>query len=109
MTENSSFLCFLPFSQVISRSFWVASGFERPVRPVTCLRDMTKNSSFSRFMAVFMRYCPLFWGSRAIYNDRKTRYLLERYDPKLVVFAFYGRFHELFPTVLWFQGDLHQR
>src|SRR3954465_3813086 len=28
------------------------------VRPGTCLRVMTKNSSFSRFMTVFMSYCP---------------------------------------------------
>ena len=28
------------------------------VQPDTSLRDMTKNSSFSCFMAVFMSYCP---------------------------------------------------
>ena len=53
-----------------------------------------------RFMSVFMSYCPRFWGSRAIYK-------FERYDQKLVVFAFDGRFNELLPTVLGFQGDLH--
>jgi hypothetical protein len=29
----------------------------------TCLSGMTKNSSFLRFRAVFMSYCPQFWGS----------------------------------------------
>jgi hypothetical protein len=28
----------------------------------TCLRDMTKNSSFLHFRAVFVSYCPLFFG-----------------------------------------------
>ena len=57
-------------------------------------------------MAAFMSYCPLFWGSREIYNERKTRYMFERFDKKHAVFAFYGCLHELLPTVLWFQGDL---
>ena len=61
---------------------------------------MTKNSSFSCFMDVFMSYCTQFGSSRAIY-------MFERYDKKFVTFAFYGRFHELSPIVLGFQGDLH--
>src|SRR3954466_6046127 len=65
---------------------------------------MTKNSSFSCFMAVFMSYCPLFRGSRAIYSDLPTRYMLERYDQKLVVFVFCGRFHELLPHSLGVLG-----
>jgi hypothetical protein len=28
----------------------------------TCLTGMTKNSSFLHFRAIFMSYCPLFWG-----------------------------------------------
>ena len=47
-----------------------------------------------------MSYCPHFWGSRAIYNDLKTQYIFESYDQKLVVFVFYGHFHELLPKVL---------
>src|SRR3954464_14108365 len=57
--------------------------------PLTCLREMTRKSSFSRFMAVLMSYCPLFWGSRAVYNDLKNRYMFESYDQKLVVFVFW--------------------
>src|SRR3954470_23415602 len=90
------------FSWVIAHSFWVSAGFACLERTLTCLRDMTRNSPFSRFMAVFMSYCPQFRGSRAIYSDLPTIYMLERYDQKLVVFAFYGRFHELLPIVLWF-------
>ena len=40
----------------------------------------------SHIMAIFMSYCPQFWGSRVIYNDPKTRYMSESYDQKLVVF-----------------------
>ena len=61
---------------------------------------MTKNLLFSLFMGVFISYGPLFWGSRVIY-------MFENYDQNLVVFMFCGRLHELFPTVLAFQGDLH--
>ena len=64
------------------------------------LTGMTKKSSFLLFMTVSMTYCPQFRGSRAIY-------MFERYNQKLIVFAFYGRFNELLPKVLGFQGDLH--
>ena len=43
-------------------------------------------------MAVFMSYCQLFWGSRAIYNDLKTQYRIESYAKKLVVFVFVAIF-----------------
>src|SRR3954467_10835901 len=55
-------------------------------------------------MSVFMSYCPQFWGSKAICMARKTRYMFESYDQKLIVFAFYGRFHELLPTVFRVSG-----
>ena len=38
---------------------------------------------------------------------RKSQYMFKRYNKKLVIFAFYGHFHELLPTDLVFQGDLH--
>jgi hypothetical protein len=38
----------------------------------TCLSGMTKNSSFLRFRAIFMSYCPQFWGSGVIYKDYDT-------------------------------------
>jgi hypothetical protein len=40
------------------------------------------------FMAVFMSYCPQFWGSGAIYNANDTQYMFERHDQKLIIFAF---------------------
>ena len=53
---------------------------------------MPQNSQFSRFMVVFMSYFPPFYGSRAIYNNLKTRYMFESYDQKVVVFVFFGHF-----------------
>ena len=41
-----------------------------------------------------------------IYNDLETLYMFESYDQKLLVFAFYGRFHELLHTILGLHGDL---
>ena len=66
-----------PYSWAIVRSFGGLVGFAWPVRPDTCLRLMTKNSSFSRLMAVFMNYCPQVWCPRAICNNLKTRYMFE--------------------------------
>src|SRR3954462_1537638 len=73
--------------------------FKATLRPDTCLRVMTKNSLFSCFMVIFMSYCQRFSGSRRICIPRKNRYMFERYDEILVVFAFCGRFHELLPIV----------
>src|SRR3954469_10608972 len=75
--------------------FWVLGRFAWIVRRDTCLGVRTKNSSFSRFMAIFMSYFPYFLGSRAICMPRKTQYMFEIYDQKLVSLALYGRFHEL--------------
>ena len=63
---------------------------------------MTQNLQISRFIAVFINYCPQFDGSREIYNNLKTRYMFESYDKKLVILVFYGHFHELLPIVLGF-------
>ena len=77
------------------------------LRHDTSWRDLTQNLQFSRFMAVFMSYCPQFDGSRAIYNNLMTRYMFESYDQKLIVFVFYVHFHELLPTLFGFWVDLH--
>ena len=68
---------------------------------------MTRNSSFSHVLDIFMSYSPQFWGSRTIYKDLKTRYMFESYEQNLVVFVFSDYFHELLPTVFGFQMDLH--
>ena len=73
--------------------------FKATLRPGTCLRVMPKNSSFSCFMVIFMSYCPQFLGFSRICMSRKNPDMFERYDQKLAVLAFYGRFHELLPTV----------
>jgi hypothetical protein len=49
---------------------------------------MTNNSSFLHFRAVFMSYCPLFWGSGVIYKVHDTQYMFERHDQKLVILCF---------------------
>src|SRR3954467_14548673 len=100
MTKNPSFSCFMAVFMSYCPLFWGSTGFAWHVRPDTCLRDLTKNTSFSHFMAVFMSYCPRFWGSRGICMACTTRFMFEIYDKKLVVFLFYGRFHELLPMVL---------
>jgi hypothetical protein len=67
---------------------------------------MTKKIVVFAFMAIFVRYCPQFWGSRVIYNAHDTQYMFERHDQKLVFLAFQGHFHELLPIVLRFRGEL---
>jgi hypothetical protein len=63
-----------PFSWAIAHCFGFPRWFTRPVTLTKCLRCMTKNLSFlhfwaifvsysPQFMAVFVRYFPLFWGS----------------------------------------------
>jgi hypothetical protein len=49
-----------PFSWAIAHSFGVPELFIRSMTLSTCLRGMTKNSSFLRFRAIFLSYCPLF-------------------------------------------------
>src|SRR3954467_4010171 len=102
MPKNSSFSCLWPFSRAIAHSFMVLGLFKATLRPGTWLRVMPKNSSFSCFMVIFMSYCPQFLGFRRICMSRKNPDKFERYDQKLDVLAFYGRFHELVLTVLGF-------
>jgi hypothetical protein len=47
------------------------------------------------FMAIFVSYCPQFWGSGGIYMAHDAQYMFERHDQKLVVFTFLSRFREL--------------
>ena len=106
MTKNSSFSRFVAVLSAIAHRFGVQWVFAWLVKPDTCLRAMIKYSAFSRFMAVFMSYCPQFCGSRAILINLNTRFFFESCDQNLDVLAFYGWFHELLPIVLGFHGDL---
>jgi hypothetical protein len=94
------------FHELLPTVLGVPGIFRKTVRLDTCLRFKSKNSSFSRFMAILLSYWPHFWGTRVIYDDRRTGYMFQSYDQKLVVFAFYDRFHEILPTVLGLRGDL---
>jgi hypothetical protein len=44
------------------------------------------------FMAVFVSYCPQFWGSGGIYMAHDTQYMFERHDQKLAVFCIFELF-----------------
>jgi hypothetical protein len=71
-TKNSSFLCVWPFSWPIAHSFGILGWFTRPMTLSTFFRGVTKNSTFWHFRAVFMRYCPQFWGYGVIYKVYDT-------------------------------------
>jgi hypothetical protein len=94
-----------PFSWAIAHNFGVLEWFTRSMTLSTCLRGMAKNSSFLRFRAIFVSYCPLFWGSGDIYKEYDSLYILERNDV-FCCFCVYGSFRELLPTVLGFRIDL---
>jgi hypothetical protein len=94
------------FSWAIAHCFGVQGWFTRSMTLSTCLRGMTKNSSFLRFTDIFVSYCPQFWGSVKIYKEYDCLYILERNDKKTCRFCVYGRFRELLPTVLGSRCDL---
>jgi hypothetical protein len=54
----------------------------------TCLRGMTKKLDVFVFLAIFVSYCPQFWGSGVIYKAHETEYIFETRDQKLIIFAF---------------------
>src|SRR4051812_48469590 len=81
------------FHELLPHNFGVPGRF-------TCLRVMTKKSSFSCFVDVFVSYCPQFWGSIAINT-------FETYEQNVVIFTFYGFFMSYCRFILGFQGDLH--
>jgi hypothetical protein len=56
-------------------------------------------------MAIFVSYCPQFWGSGVIYKANDTQYMFERHDQNSSFLHFWP-FHELLHIVLGFQGDL---
>jgi hypothetical protein len=51
-------------------------------------RNHKKNLLFFVFMALFVSYCPQFWGFGVIYKAHDSQYMFERRDQNLVVFAF---------------------
>jgi hypothetical protein len=57
-------------------------------------------------MAVFVSYCPQFWGSGVIYKAHDTMYMFERHDRKSSFLRLWPFFRELLPTVLGFRADL---
>src|SRR4051812_40071944 len=94
MSKTSSFLRFMVFFMSYCRFIL---GFQGDLH----VSDLgAKTRLFLHFMDIFMSYCPQFWYYRAIY-------MFWIFDQNHVLFAIYGNFHEILPTVLGFQGDLH--
>jgi hypothetical protein len=58
-------------------------------------------------MAVFVSYCPQFWGSRVIYKAHDTPYMFERHDQKFIVFAFMDVFMSHCPQ-FWGSGVIYK-
>ena len=85
--KTRSFLVLWSFSWAIAHYLGVPGRFTTTLRPDTSWRDMTQNSQFSRFIAVFHELLPIFLGSRRICMPRKNPYLFESYAQKLVVFV----------------------
>jgi hypothetical protein len=54
-------------------------------------------------MAVFVSYCPVFWGYGGIYMAHDTEYMFERHDQKLVIFTFLAIFVSYSPQ-FWVFG-----
>jgi hypothetical protein len=71
MIKNSSFLVYGLFCELLTTVLGFRGDLQGP-RHCTCLSGMTKNSSFLCFRAIFMWYCPQFWGSGVIYKAHDT-------------------------------------
>jgi hypothetical protein len=59
------------------------------------------------FMAIFVSYCPQFWGSGVIYKTHDTLYMIERHDKKLIVFAFIAVFMS-YCSQFWSSGLIYK-
>src|SRR4051812_24813579 len=100
MTKNLQFPRFMVIFMSYYPQFYGSKVTTSNLRPDIFLTVMSKNTSVSCFMTVFMSYCPHLRGSMAICMvHNNTPYMSEKNDKKIVVFTFYGRFHELLPTV----------
>jgi hypothetical protein len=108
--KKSLFLRLWPFSWAIAHSFGVLDWFTRSMTLSTCLRGMAKNSSFLRFRAVFMSYCPLFRGYVEIYKEYDSLYILERNDKKnslfLRLWPFLWAIANSFGVLVWFNRSM---
>jgi hypothetical protein len=99
-----------PFLGAIAHSFGVPVWFTKAMTLSIVLRGMTKNSSFLRIRAVFVSYCPLFWGSGVIYTKYDIPYILERDDKKThhfcILWPFSWAIAHSFGVPRWFTRSL---
>jgi hypothetical protein len=94
-----------PFSWAIAHSFGVPGWLTRPMTHCTCLRGMTKNSSFFVY-GRFRELLPTVWGFQAdLQGPWHSVYVWEAWQ-KNHCFCIYGCFNKLLPTVLGFRADL---
>jgi hypothetical protein len=83
--------------------FWSSEAIYTKYDKMYMFDRHDKNLSIFVFMVVFVSFCLQFWGSSVIY---KVYVMFETHNKKLSAFTLYGKFNELLPTVLGFQGDL---
>jgi hypothetical protein len=64
-----------PFLWAIVHCFGVLGDLHEIWHSVHIREGWQKNSSFLHFTAVFVSYCPQFWGSEVIYKVPDTQYM----------------------------------
>jgi hypothetical protein len=95
------------FLWAIAHSFGIPGWFTRPMTLSTCLRGMTKNSSFLHFRAVFMSYCPQFWGSGVIYKSMSLSTCLRCMTKNSLFYHFRGIFVSYSP-LFWGSVEIYK-
>ena len=92
------FVFYVHFHELLPTFFGFLKDLPASEEPLHVFRDMTRTRHF-RVYGHFDELFPTVLGSCWICNAYKTRYMFEIYDKKLIVFLFYGRLHELLPTI----------
>ena len=80
--------------------FWGPWMISKALTPATRFEGWQKTLCFSHFMAVSWAIAHFVWVPWRFPRPVTLGTWFERCCQKLVVFTFYGRFHELLPTVL---------
>jgi hypothetical protein len=75
------------FHELLSTILGFRGDFQGPWHLVHVWHAWPKTHFFA-FMSIFVSYCPLFWGSRAIYKEYNNLYMFEMYDQKLIILTF---------------------
>ena len=100
--KTCRFRVFWPFPWAIAHCFGFRIRLSWPVTAGARFQGVRQNSSFSRFMAVFVGFSTLFRIPGAIFGDRHPRFTISGPTSKHIVFAFSGRFVG-YSTIFWAQ------